>query len=222
MEKIKTEININEFPPQLHGYMTGAEIYDSSCGENSRVLYSNKGYYIKIAPKGSLEREAAVAQKLAEKSLCAKVAEYISTDKDYMVTYPAIGQDATHFLAEPEKLCIALAEGMKYLHSLPVDGVPSSPQMDFYNKDNDLNYDTFIHGDFCLPNIMLENYGFKMFIDMGLAGSGDRHIDVFWVLWSLWFNLKTDKYTDYFLDLYGRDKISLALVHKIAIMEGKL
>ena len=111
---------------------------------------------------------------------------------------------------------------MKYLHSLPVTDLPLSPQMDFYNKDADLNYDTFIHGDFCLPNIMLENYDFKMFIDMGLAGRGDKHIDIFWGLWSLWFNLKTDKYTDYFLALYGRDKINLSTIHKIAVMEGKL
>ena len=222
MEKIKIDINISNYPNQLHKYMLNADIYDSSCGENSHVLYSDKGYYIKIAPKGSLEREAVVARQLSEKGLCAKVEEYISTDKDYMVTVPAMGEDATHFLAEPEKLCKALAEGMKYLHSLPVEDIPPSPQMDFYNKDNDLNYDTFIHGDFCLPNIMLENYNFKMFIDMGLAGRGDKHIDIFWVLWSLWFNLKTDKYTDYFLDLYGKNSINLSLIHKIATNEGKL
>ena len=222
MEKIKTDINLNDFPYKLHQYLTDAEVFDSSCGENSRVLYSDRGYYIKIAPKGSLEREATIGVKLHEKGLCARIVEYISADKDYMVSESAIGQDATHFLAEPEKLCIALAESMKYLHSLPTKDLPLSPQMEFYNKDNDLNYDTFIHGDFCLPNIMLENYNFKMFIDMGLAGKGDRHVDVFWVLWSLWFNLKTDKYTDYFLDLYGRDKINMSLIHKIAAMEGKL
>ena len=222
MEKIKTEINIKDFPLPLHKYLTDAEIFDSSCGENSRVLYSDKGYYIKIAPKGSLEREADVAKQLATNGLCAKVEEYITTDKDYMVTAPALGQDCTHFLDNPEKLCIALAEGMKYLHSLPTDDIPPSPQMYFYNKDGELAYDTFIHGDFCLPNIMLENYDFKMFIDMGLAGCGDRHVDVFCCLWSLWFNLKTDRYTDYFLDLYGRDKIDLSIIRKLAEMEEKI
>ena len=222
MEKVKIEINLNDFPQQLHKYMENAKLYDSSCGENSRVLYSDKGYYIKTAPKGSLEREATVAKQLSEKGLCAKVEEYISTDNDYMVTAPANGEDATHFLENPEKLCKALAEGMKYLHSLPVNDLPPSPQMDFYNKDGDLNYNTFIHGDFCLPNIMLENYDFKMFIDMGLAGKGDKHVDIFWVLWSLWFNLKTDKYTDYFLDLYGKDKVDLNIIKKLAVMEEKI
>ncbi len=222
MEKIKTEINLKDFPAQLHSYLADTEVFDSSCGENSRVLYTAKGYYIKMAPKYSLKREAEIGRKLHEKGLCAKIEQYISTDKDYMVTLPATGRDATHFLDNPKKLCIALAEGMKYLHSLPVDDIAVSPSMKFYDTDNNLNYDCFIHGDYCLPNIMLENYEFKMFIDMGLAGKGDRHVDVFWVLWSLWFNLKTDKYTDYFLDLYGRDKIDLSIIKKFAIMEEKL
>ncbi len=222
MKKIKTEIKLQDFPQPIHEYLAGAGIFDSSCGENSRVLYSDKGYYIKTAPKGSLEREAGINKILHKKGLCSAVVEYLSADKDYMITLPAAGQDATHFLENPEQLCIALANGMKYLHNLPVGDIPPSPQMCFFNSDNDLCYDTFIHGDFCLPNIMLENYDFKMFIDMGLAGKGDRHIDIFWCIWSLWFNLKTDKYTDYFLDLYGRDKIDMSLLHKIAIKEGKL
>jgi kanamycin kinase len=57
---------------------------------------------------------------------------------------------------------------------------------------------------------------------MGLAGRGDKHIDIFWVLWSLWFNLKTDRYTDCFLDYYGRDNIDLQIVKKLAYMEGKI
>ena len=85
-----------------------------------------------------------------------------------------------------------------------------------------LKADTLIHGDYCLPNIMLEDYSFKTFIDLGLAGKGDRHIDVFWCLWSLWFNLKTDKYTDYFLDLYGRENVNLAVIKKLAKLEEKI
>ena len=66
--------------------------------------------------------------------------------------------------------------------------------------------DTFIHGDFCLPNIILDNWKFSTLIDLGFAGACDRHIDIYWVLWSLNHNLKTDRYTDYFLDLYGKEK----------------
>ena len=70
-----------------------------------------------------------------------------------------------------------------------------------------LKSDCLIHGDFCLPNVMLDDWRFSGFIDLDHAGIGDRHIDIFWTLWSLTYNLKTDKYTDRFLDAYGRDNI---------------
>lgn len=72
-----------------------------------------------------------------------------------------------------------------------------------------LSKDTLIHGDYCLPNIILDDFKFSGFIDLGNGGVGDRHIDLFWGLWSLWFNLKTDKYGDVFLDAYGRDAVSM-------------
>ncbi len=70
-----------------------------------------------------------------------------------------------------------------------------------------LKSDCIVHGDFCLPNVMLDNWNFSGFIDVGHAGVSDRHIDIFWTLWSLAFNLKTDRYTDRFIDAYGKDKV---------------
>jgi len=71
----------------------------------------------------------------------------------------------------------------------------------------DLSERVLLHGDYCLPNIMLDDWRFSGFIDLGNGGVGDRHIDVFWGTWTLWFNLKTNQYRDRFLDAYGRDKI---------------
>ncbi len=82
-----------------------------------------------------------------------------------------------------------------------------------------LKNDTLIHGDYCLPNIILDNWKFSGFIDLGNGGVGDRHIDIFWGAWTLWFNLKTEKYIPRFLDAYGRDKISGEMLKAIAAME---
>ena len=83
----------------------------------------------------------------------------------------------------------------------------------------DLRSDTLIHGDFCLPNIMLDDWSFSGFIDLGNSGASDRHIDLFWGAWSLWFNLKTDKYTDRFFDAYGRERIDKHLLRTVAAAE---
>lgn len=66
-----------------------------------------------------------------------------------------------------------------------------------------LQTDTLLHGDYCLPNIILNNWEFSGFIDLGNSGAGDRYVDLFWALWSLSYNLKTDKYRKRFLDAYG-------------------
>ena len=62
-----------------------------------------------------------------------------------------------------------------------------------------------IHGDACLPNVMIHEDRFSGFVDYGAAGWGNRHSDLFWTVWSLAFNLKTDAWADRFLDAYGRD-----------------
>ena len=82
-----------------------------------------------------------------------------------------------------------------------------------------LKTDTLLHGDYCLPNIMLDNWCFTGFLDLGCAGVGDRHIDLFWGLWTLQFNLKTDAYGDRFLDAYGTDRIDMDILNSIGAFE---
>lgn len=82
-----------------------------------------------------------------------------------------------------------------------------------------LKNDTLLHGDYCLPNILLENWCFSGFIDLDTAGVGDRHVDLFWGIWSLQFNLKTNRYRDRFLDAYGRENIYEELFRTVAAIE---
>jgi kanamycin kinase len=82
-----------------------------------------------------------------------------------------------------------------------------------------LQTDTLLHGDYCLPNIILENWRFSGFIDTGSGGVGDRHVDLFWGAWTLYFNLKTDKYRRRFYDAYGRGKVDEEKLRLIAACE---
>ena len=76
-----------------------------------------------------------------------------------------------------------------------------------------LKNEVLLHGDYCLPNIMLDDWRFSGFIDLDGAGVGDRHIDLFWGRWTIGFNLRmigayVDKaYEERFFDAYGREKI---------------
>lgn len=82
-----------------------------------------------------------------------------------------------------------------------------------------LKDEVLLHGDYCLPNIMLDDWSFAGFIDVGNGGVGDRHVDLYWGAWTLGFNLGTDAYRERFLDAYGRDKIEEEKLRLIAAAE---
>ncbi len=82
-----------------------------------------------------------------------------------------------------------------------------------------LKNDVLIHGDYCLPNIMLDDWRFTGFIDLDGGGRGDRHIDLFWGAWTLQFNLHTDRWCARFLDAYGRDAFDPEILKAIAAFE---
>jgi kanamycin kinase len=82
-----------------------------------------------------------------------------------------------------------------------------------------LKNDTLLHGDYCLPNIMLDDWRFSGFIDLDGAGVGDRHIDLFWGAWTLRFNLHTDRFKERFFDAYGRDQIDPYMIELVEIIE---
>ncbi|WP_251616580.1 aminoglycoside 3'-phosphotransferase [Senimuribacter intestinalis] len=82
-----------------------------------------------------------------------------------------------------------------------------------------LKKEVLIHGDYCLPNIILNNWEFSGYIDLDCGGIGDRHIDVLWGIWTLNYNLGTAQYTERFIDGYGKDLIEPEKLRMIAAME---
>ncbi|MBN2828934.1 MAG: phosphotransferase, partial [Candidatus Cloacimonetes bacterium] len=93
-----------------------------------------------------------------------------------------------------------------------------------YNKLNQLKSlaeeDVVLHGDYCLPNIILKDFELKGFIDLGSGGVGDRHWDLFWGIWTLQYNLKTDKYRDIFLDAYGKREVDEERLEMCRLIAG--
>lgn len=249
MIKRKIRINIHDYPAELHPLLGAGEIYDSSSSPQAQTLYCTAGFYIKTAPKSTLSLEAELCRRFHSMGLGVEVTHYLSTDKDYFVTRCALGDDLLHHLDEPKTVCRILASALRMLHSQPTQNLPVSALFRTYTEPKDapsneflpikrfpisskeealqiihaskhkLKADTLIHGDACLPNIICHEGNFSTFIDLGQAGVGDRHMDLYWAIWSLEFNLQTDDYTDYFLDLYGADAVDPDVLKLIAALE---
>ena len=242
------------FPLALQPYLEGVETIDCSGRSIATTLYLESGYYLKIAPKGSLVNEAMFTKWFNAKGLSAEVVLFLSENKDYLLTRKAAGEVLTACLDQPKALCKALAMGLHQLHSLSAKDFPVSDKMDVYIQIAEDNYhkgcfdksllvpeidfanadeawqlfqankhrlqrNVIVHGDYCLPNVLMKDSKFSAMIDLGQAGVGDRHIDLYWALWSLWYNLGTDQYTDCFLDYYGHDLINQDLLKTIAAIE---
>ena len=258
MERHLIELDIRRFPSQFHGLLEGAKVYDSSCSRAARVFYVEKdrGIFLKKAPKGSLEREAALGRFFHSKGLAPEVLAYESLEEDWLVTREGRGRDCISpmYLEDPQRLCDTTAELLRMLHDTDFTGCPvpdrtadylaaaeknfrakaydesqfpdnwgyATPEEAWQELERNGKYfktDTLLHGDYCLPNILLENWRFGCFIDLGNGGVGDRHIDLFWGLWSLEFNLKTDRFADRFLDIYGREQVNPDIFRTIAAAE---
>ena len=197
-------------PKELRLLFNGSKAEDVSCRSKAKTYRFDCGLYLKIGEKGELAKENEMASIFHALGLGPKVVAFHSAEKDYLVLEEAKGNDLTHHLDDPETVCRVLAKSLRLLHASSVEGVPSSDKFIQYGEAKgakSLKMDTFIHGDACLPNVIIDGTDFQAFVDTGLAGIGDRHIDLYWALWSLEYNFKTDHYSGLFKDLYGRNEI---------------
>lgn len=253
------KVNFEEYPAVFLPYFNGADTYDSSCSPFAKVVFIDKdeGFYLKTSEKGSLKREADMTKFFASKGLSKKVVQYISADKDYMLTQRVSGEDCTYYkyIEEPKRLCDTIAVLLRELHETDFSGCPIQNHTELYFDTVDTNYkagvfdnsfaddslkrlnaeeaykyvyerkaclknEVLLHGDYCLPNIMLDEFKFSGFIDVGNGGVGDRHIDLFWGAWTLNFNLKTDVYRERFFDAYGRGLVDKEKIRLVSVIES--
>ncbi|MFR9201487.1 MAG: aminoglycoside 3'-phosphotransferase [Candidatus Gastranaerophilaceae bacterium] len=252
-------INLDDYPMELRLYLEGANLYDSSCSPDARVIFIDKdtGYFLKIGRVADLSREYEMTRYFHSKGLAADVIAYhFDIGHDYLLTEKIQGDDCTttKYLEQPERLAQLLGERLRLLHSLDYSDCPVPNHTERYllkaqqNKTADtfdkshfpdsfgyrsakqawdvvekhgpsLKTDTLLHGDYCLPNVILDDWKFSGFIDLDSGGVGDRHVDLFWGAWTLWLNLKTDKYRNRFFDAYGRDNIDDEILQLIAACE---
>lgn len=171
---------------------------DSIGRSNDLVITYEQKYVLKISNNiNLLKREYDINELLFEKIPSSKNILFIIEEDTayYLRTYlDGFSLIDKRYITNPNMLIDALVKTVNILRSL--DKYDFSKYLSSESSGN-----SFIHGDLCLPNIYFdENNNFVGFIDLGDAGLGDEWYDYAWMLWSLEYNLKTDKYNEILLN----------------------
>ncbi len=186
-----------DFPQEINKYIAGLSYELDTVGRSDdQVIVIEDKYILKI----SLNSERLLREKTkidwlslhlsGAKSIC--YVEY--ANKYYYLRTEINGYSLIDekFINNPKLLIDILVNVVAVLRSLDGKNCP-------YKAEDNIGND-FIHGDLCLPNIYVnDNNDFIGFIDLENSGLGDKWYDYSWLLWSLEYNLKTNKYNDILL-----------------------
>lgn len=197
-------------PPVFASIIGDRPLIRRLLGRNSQYVFAaGKDLYLKISSDlESLRRERDTCIWLEDKlpgfTSVPRVGAYneaFSAEEGcvcgYLLSTAIQGTPASSpaYTKDPPRLISLLAEAMEIFHALSPVGCPSAATA----KEGDV----LIHGDFCLPNIILHRNRVSGFVDLGQVTVGDPWEDYAWCLWSLRYNLKTDQYDQQLLDALG-------------------
>jgi kanamycin kinase len=91
--------------------------------------------------------------------------------------------------ADPPRLVPLLAEGLRRFHRLPVSECPFGGRAGRDRRPPGDADPVVCHGDYCLPNVLIDDWRVSGFVDLGEMGVADRWADLTTATWSVTRNL---------------------------------
>jgi aminoglycoside phosphotransferase len=167
-------------------------------GDNSTVFEITSGdarWFLKIGDR--LARECAGLRWLAGRLPVPQVVAFDqvgATDALLMTAVPGTNLAALAKSRPPAVIAEMLASALRAFHSVSAGDCP----FEAYIPGQSL-----VHGDACLPNIIVGDDGSSGYIDLGDVGVGDVEVDLSAAVWSLRYNLGPG-WGRAFLTAYGR------------------
>jgi aminoglycoside phosphotransferase len=112
---------------------------------------------------------------------------------------------------EPPLVARRLGEILRDIHDVDATGCPFGERAAGH---------VLIHGDYCLPNVLVENGRLSGLIDVGGAGLGDPQDDLAAGVWTLQYNFGPGNARD-FLDAYGWPPMSDKAIERLRRRYGR-
>ena len=191
-----------DLPNQIEVYVRNLDFSRDTLGrsEDEIYLFEDK-YVLKISENTSrLRREHDRCVWLDGKlPVPRSICFVIENGRAYFLREMLLGNPLCNkeYMNDPMLAVSLLSDAFLMLQRVSADGCP------FESEEN--SGGDFVHGDFCLPNILIKDNRVSGFIDIENCGCGDKRFDIAWAVWSLGYNLGTSKYTKLFLDSIGCD-----------------
>jgi len=126
---------------------------------------------------------------------------------DWLVTYavPGVPMHHTSLGWDPDRVAKTLGEILRGLHSTEAAGCPFGVR----KRGNVL-----VHGDYCLPNVLVQDGKLSGLVDVGQAGLGGPEIDLAAGVWTLQYNFGKG-FARAFLDVYGWPPMTDQAIEKL-------
>ncbi len=132
---------------------------------------------------------------------------------DWLVTREVFGVPMSHPSLgwEPVRVANKLGEILRHLHSTDAAGCPFGI---------DKRGHVLIHGDFCLPNVLVRDGELSGLVDVGGAGLGNPEDDLAAGVWTLRYNYGQGLART-FLDAYGWPPMTDVAIEKLRRKYGR-
>ena len=104
-----------------------------------------------------------------------------------------------------DRVATILGETLRDLHATDASGCPFGLRKPGH---------VLIHGDYCLPNVLVHDGRFSAVVDVGLAGLGKPDVDLAAGLWTLQYNFGPG-FGRGFLEAYGWPPMSDEAIEKL-------
>jgi aminoglycoside phosphotransferase len=177
-----------------------------------RLVGETGSVYVKRAAelKGERDRLAWLAGRLPVPEVVGFVRAY---DDDWLLTRELPGVPLYHASLgwEPARIARRLGEILCDIHSVVASSCPFGEAAPGH---------VLIHGDFCLPNVLVEGGRLTGVVDVGRTGLGDPRDDLAAGLWSLHYNFGHG-FGDQFLESYGAPTMNDKEMERLRRSYGK-
>ncbi len=176
----------------------------------------------------SLERESSILKWIDERVPTPNLLYYgVQDGNEFQLTTEVIGIPTYQVeTTEREHAVKALGEALSMIHSLdpsrcPIDNRISNRLKQLQENGVDTSHlkdqpdETFMftHGDYCLPNIIINEGELSGVIDWDYAGLADPYTDFASCIWSMGYNYgleeTAERWEPYFFMVYGLDDIDV-------------